>query len=251
MPVTGETEGKNSKVLIVEDSHTQALRLQSLLEENGFEVSVAHDGAEGLRVLREEKFDLVVSDIVMPEMDGYEMCRRIKEDDDLGDIPVILLTQLSEPEDIVRGLGSGADKFIIKPYQENLLISQIQNTLVNREMRKDLQTDLGIEIFFAGKRHFINCDRMQMLNLLFSTYENSLEQKRELEKTNRDLKEALDTIKILHGILPICSNCKKIRDDKGGWHQIEEYISERSDAQFSHGICPDCMEKLYPEFSED
>jgi CheY-like chemotaxis protein len=63
------------------------------------------------------------------------------------------------------------------------------------------------------------------------------------------LQEALDQIKILKGIIPICSSCKKIRDDKGYWQQVEEYISDHSDAEFSHGICPECAAKLYPEFN--
>jgi hypothetical protein len=63
----------------------------------------------------------------------------------------------------------------------------------------------------------------------------------------KDLKRALSEIKQLRGIIPICSSCKKIRDDKGYWHQVEAYISEHSDAMFSHGICPECMKKLYPE----
>ena len=110
---------------------------------------------------------------------------------------------------------------------------------------------MGVEVFFAGKRYFINSDRMQILDLLFSTYQNSLQQKRELERKNKELKEALDTIKTLHGILPICSNCKKIRDDKGSWSQVEEYIGKHSEAQFSHGICPECARKLYPEFYKE
>ncbi len=73
----------------------------------------------------------------------------------------------------------------------------------------------------------------------------------ELRLSNTQLKDALDNVETLEGMLPICSSCKKIRDDKGYWNQIEVYISERSDAKFSHGICPDCMKKLYPEFYEE
>lgn len=251
MAVTGEKQVKKAKVLIVEDSHTQAIQLESLLEESGFEVSVAYDGAEGLSFLKEGKPDLVISDILMPEMDGYELCRKIKEDDDLDEIPVLLLTQLNEPEDIIKGLESGADNFVTKPYDPKLLLSQIEYILVNRTMRTSPRTEMGMEVFFAGKKYFINSNRMQILDLLFSTYQNSLQQKRELEKTNKELKEALDTIKTLHGIIPICANCKKIRDDKGSWSQLEAYFSKHSEVQFSHGICPECVKKLYPEFAKD
>jgi len=238
-------------MLIVEDSHTQAVQLQNLLEESGYKVLVAVNGADALSCLDENIPDLVISDIVMPKMDGYELCRNIKKDDNLKSIPVILLTQLAEPEDIVKGLESGADNFVTKPYDPKLLLSRIQYILINREIRTGPHTEMGIEVFFAGRRHFINSDRIQILDLLFSTYENSLQQKRELERVNRKLKEALDTINTLHGILPICSNCKKIRDDKGSWRQMEAYIGEHSDIQFSHGICPECANKLYPELFED
>lgn len=66
-----------------------------------------------------------------------------------------------------------------------------------------------------------------------------------------ELKEALSKIKTLTGFLPICASCKRIRNDKGRWEQIESYIHERSEAEFTHGICPDCMKKLYPEFCKD
>jgi len=242
---------KKTKVLIVEDSHTQAILLESLLEENGFEVSVAYDGAEGLSRLKKDKPDLVISDILMPEMDGYELCRKIKEEDDFIGIPVLLLTQLDEPEDIIKGLECGADNFVTKPYDAKLLLSQLEYILVNRTMRTDSRTEIGMEVFFAGKKYFINSNRMQILDLLFSTYQNSLQQKRELEKTNKELKSALDTIKTLHGIIPICANCKKIRDDKGAWSQLEAYFSKHSEVQFSHGICPECAKKLYPEYVKD
>ena len=251
MTSASDKQEKSANILIVEDSPTQAIQLQSLLEENGYKVSVAVNGADALSYLDEYIPDLVISDIVMPEMDGYELCRKIKEDDDLMGIPVLLLTRLTEPEDIIKGLDSGADNFVTKPYDPKLLLSQLEYILVNRTMRTSPRIEMGMEVFFAGRKYFINSDRMQMLDLLFSTYQNNLQQKRELERTNKELKDALDTINILHGILPICANCKKIRDDKGAWSQIEAYIGKHSDVQFSHGICPECAKKLYPEFVKD
>jgi len=248
---SAKEENESAKILIVEDSPTQAIRLQYLLKESGYKVSAASSGADALACLKERAFHLVVSDIVMPGMDGYELCREIKNNKGLKHIPVLLLTQLSEPEDIVKGLESGADNFVTKPYDPELLLSQVEYILINRTLRSKVRSEMGIEVIFGGEKHFINSDRTQILDLLFSTYENSLQQKRELERLNEELKEALDTIKTLHGIIPICANCKKIRDDKGSWSQIEAYISEHSEAQFSHGICPECAKKLYPEFVKD
>ena len=250
MTSSGDKQEKKTKVLIVEDSPTQAIQLENLLEENGFEVSVAYNGEEGLSCLNRDKPDLVITDILMPEMDGYELCKKIKEDDDFIGIPVLLLTQLNEPEDIIKGLESGADNFVTKPYDPKLLLSQLEYVLVNRTMRTSPRTEMGMEVFFAGEKYFINSNRMQILDLLFSSYQNSLQQKRELEKTNEELKAALETIKTLHGIIPICSHCKKIRDDKGSWSQLESYFSKHSEAQFSHGICPECVKELYPELGK-
>jgi hypothetical protein len=73
----------------------------------------------------------------------------------------------------------------------------------------------------------------------------------EKSKVITDLQEALAKVKTLSGFLPICASCKKIRDDKGYWNQIEAYISEHSAAEFSHGICPECIEKLYPDVYHD
>src|SRR2546428_11933515 len=74
---------------------------------------------------------------------------------------------------------------------------------------------------------------------------------RELAEKNRDLEQALSEVKVLRGFIPICASCKKIRDDKGYWQQIETYIQERSEALFSHGICKDCMKKLYPDYADE
>lgn len=76
-----------------------------------------------------------------------------------------------------------------------------------------------------------------------------VEKTSELEKTNQELRIALAEIKTLRGIIPICSNCKKIRDDQGFWQQVESYVTKRTEASFSHGICPECVEKLYGDLN--
>ncbi len=73
----------------------------------------------------------------------------------------------------------------------------------------------------------------------------------ELEQNNKTLQDALAEIKTLRGLISICSSCKKVRDDKGFWTQVEAYVSEHTEAEFSHGICPDCMKKLYPEYTNE
>jgi hypothetical protein len=178
---------QNVNILIIEDSLTQALRLQDSLEKHRYVTHIANNGKAGLDLLKEKEFTMVISDIIMPEMDGYELCRQIKSDDSLKDMPVILLTSLSDPQDVIEALECGADNFVTKPYNEQFLISRIQNILVNRELRVSGMSEMGIEIVFAGKKHFITSSRMQIIDLLFSTYENAIQKNYELEQVNREL----------------------------------------------------------------
>jgi len=180
-------DSNNVRILIIEDSLTQALRLQDSLEKHRYDTQIANNGKTGLALLKEKEFTLVISDIIMPEMDGYELCRQIKSDPNLKDMPVILLTSLSDPQDVIEALECGADNFVTKPYNEKFLISRIQNILVNRELRFSGMSEMGIEIVFAGKKHFITSSRMQIIDLLFSTYENAIQKNFELEQVNREL----------------------------------------------------------------
>jgi DNA-binding response OmpR family regulator len=235
-------------ILVVEDSITQAQHLRYVLDRFGYPVTIAHDGNEAMKSIEKQKPSVVISDVMMPGMDGYELCRQIKSNDGLKDIPVILLTSLKDPRDIIKGLECGADHFITKPYKEDYLLSHIQYIFVNRELRRTAMADLGIEIFFAGHKHFLTSTRIQILDLLFSTYEAVLQKNFELERINQELKQSIETIKTLSGLIPICSNCKKIRNDDGYWQQLEEFIKEHSDAEFTHGLCPECEQRIYAKF---
>jgi two-component system, OmpR family, response regulator VanR len=204
-------------ILIVEDSLTQAIKLESILKKYDYDVTTLQDGKKALTYLETARPDLIISDVIMPEMNGYELCHNIKSSEKTRDIPVILLTSLTDPEDIIKGLECGANNFITKPYDEEMLISRIKYMLLNREFRKNISTEMKIELYFGGKKHFINSDKMQILDILLSTYEHIMEKKRELEEVNKELTMALETIKTLKGLIPICSYCKKIRNDRGYW----------------------------------
>lgn len=122
-------------ILIVEDSRTQAKQIEMILKPLGYRVRTALSGEEALSILGQGRPVLVISDILMPEMDGYQLCKRIKEDKRFKEVPVILLTQLSDPNEVIRGLESGADDFIVKPYSEERLFTRI-NTLLNTKLRQ-------------------------------------------------------------------------------------------------------------------
>lgn len=185
---------QNVKLLIAEDSPTQAENLRFILEENGFHVAVAKNGREAMTLLSTTKPDLVVSDIIMPEMDGYELCRRIKDAQDTRHIPVILLTSLSSLKDILQGLRCGADHFITKPYQREYLLSRIHHILLNQELRKKSTFSVDVEILFDGQRHSITADRVQILDMLISTFETAVQKNQELELANRELAKAKEQL---------------------------------------------------------
>jgi signal transduction histidine kinase len=176
-------------ILIVEDSPTQAEELRFILDKRGYTVSLAVDGKEALRFLAIRIPDIVVTDIVMPEMDGYELCRQIRSDRRLKDVPVILVTSLSEPADVIKGLEAGANNFITKPYDEKYILSRIQYLIANREIRKNSMASMGINVYFSGENYFITAERLQILDLLLSTYENAYHQNRDLLTIQMELRE--------------------------------------------------------------
>ncbi|MDD5723024.1 MAG: response regulator [Syntrophales bacterium] len=177
-------------VLVVEDSATQAEVLRRTLVEKGYSVVVAKDGAVGLAMAKEFKPKLIISDIVMPEMNGFELCRRIKTDKEIKDIPVILLTQLSDPANVISGLECGADSFITKPYGAKHLMLKIKEVFSNHALQKDTESDRDIEIFFADNVYRITAKRRQILNLLLSIYESAAKKNDDLIATQKKLVSA-------------------------------------------------------------
>ncbi len=163
------------EILIAEDSPTQAEQLRRLLENHGYGVTVAANGKEALEAALKRQPALVVSDIIMPEMDGYALCKAIKSEEKLKDIPVVLLTQLSTPEDVIKGLQCEADNFIRKPYDPKYLLSRLESILTNRKLRGTEKVHMGLEIYLSGQRHFITSERQQILDLLISTYEEAVQ----------------------------------------------------------------------------
>ena len=177
-------------ILIVEDSRTQAIGLKFLLKEHGFNVRVAYDGVQALAAVAEQEPALIVSDIVMPEMDGYELCRNLRSDPETKHIPIILLTALSELTDVIKALENGADNFVTKPYKPDFLISRIHHILINSELRRGRRSEKIIEIFFNNRRYSFSAMPDQVIDLLLSTFENAVQKNKELQEVNQKLLEA-------------------------------------------------------------
>ena len=190
MNPTDPVPAGHGDILIVEDSLTQTLKLRHVLEQHGYRVlPPARDGREALTALALRRPTLVITDINMPGMDGYELCRRIKDDPALTDLPVILLTSLGDPKDILRGLECGADNFIVKPYDDEFLLTRIQYVLANLELRRQSGGRQVSEIFFAGRKYQLTSDRIHSLDLLLSTYEMAVQKNIELTRAKEQLEE--------------------------------------------------------------
>jgi PAS domain S-box-containing protein len=194
----GENAGtKDTEILIAEDSPTQAAQIKHMLESNNFKVTVANDGKEAIDILSKRKPSLVISDILMPEMNGYELCKLIKSDKSTENIPVILLTRLSDPEEIIEGLSCGADSFITKPYNEEFLLSYIERLLSGQYLNDKVKVPFGTHILFKGKKRLIHLDQQSVINLMLSIYEGAVQQNEKLLQTQEELRllnEKLDAI---------------------------------------------------------
>ncbi|MBF0488185.1 MAG: hybrid sensor histidine kinase/response regulator [Nitrospirae bacterium] len=182
-------EGKETvKILVVEDSTTQAVLLRRMLQGHNYDVIASDNGLNGYIKAKEIIPSLIISDVNMPVMNGYEMCEKIKATEGLRHIPIILLTELGNPEDIIYGLECGADNFIIKPYTDASLLSRIDYLLATSRIRKSDGAGVGIELRLGAKTYTINSEKRQILNLLVSTYERTLEQNRKLKEQEQELR---------------------------------------------------------------
>jgi PAS domain S-box-containing protein len=176
-------------ILIVENIAAQAQMLCHILEEEGYQVSVADNGQSALEMTARLRPSLVVSGVKIPEMSGYELCRQIKADADLRAIPVILVTSLSDPAEVLLGLQSGADSFVIKPYERSHMLARVEHAISNRGISQATDDGSPAEIFFHGERHHISASRTQILNLLMSTYDAAMQRNNELHESREQLRE--------------------------------------------------------------
>lgn len=186
---------KNKLIVIAEDSLTQAENVKYILERKGYRVACGKNGREALKLVEEQIPDLVISDIIMPEMDGYELCKSIKTNNDLKNVPVILLTSLADTEDVLKGLECGADNYIIKPFSDEHLISRIRSSLTeDKKAGEEKKIQEEIDILFEGKKYFFNSTKFQILNMLLSTYEGAVQKTRKLEETQYTLNELRNSL---------------------------------------------------------
>jgi two-component system sensor histidine kinase/response regulator len=169
-------------ILVIEDSLTQAENLRYMLEEHNYHVRVASNCREALAMMDKSKPEIIITDVLMPEMDGFTLCRKIKDEERFKDISVIIITLLADPQDVIKGLESGADYFVTKPYEEEYLLARIEHLKIDRHIPRCECTPQEIKIAIGGQVHTITSDPRQILNLLLSTYEAAFLKNQELIK---------------------------------------------------------------------
>lgn len=167
------------RVLAVDDSVTQAEEVRVILESDGFVVDTASDGQTALDRLGASAFDLVISDILMPGLTGYDVCRHMKNEPRWQGIPVLLLTSLKDPSEVMRALECGADSFLSKPYKPEHLISRVNHLLETRRERMEQRVSEP-DVLFRGERFRVSSGKAQILGLLVSTFEDTVLRHQEL-----------------------------------------------------------------------
>jgi PAS domain S-box-containing protein len=176
------------EILIAEDSPAQARLLAFILEQLGYRVVHAVNGRLALEAARRRKPALIISDILMPEMDGYQLSAAVKADPGLKDVPLILLTTLTDPNDVIRGLECGAENFILKPYDEDYLVGRVRASLIKRSAPVAEEPSGPIEIVYGGEKWLITASRRQILNLMLSIYDAGMQRNKQLSEAELSLR---------------------------------------------------------------
>jgi len=219
-------------ILIVDDAPASLKLLVDTLAPEGYEVLSASSGEQALASVAARLPELVLLDIRMPGMGGFEVYRQLKARAETRDLPVIFLSAVTEMVQRVEGLKLGAVDFVSKPFQVEELLARVQTQLELRRLRVQLEKQA------TGLQRANDQLQLEMAERTRTA--------QALREKNTELEAALAKVKLLSGLLPICSACKKIRDDKGYWSQVDDYVEEHSEATFTHGLCPDCLQTLYP-----
>lgn len=198
-------------ILVVDDQIENVHLLSRILLQEGYAVETATNGLDAVAIAHASLPSLILLDVMMPGMDGYEVCRRLKDEESTRDVPVIFISAMSTTPDKVKAFTLGGVDYVPKPFHAKEVLARVKAHLDLLHLRKQLEV-----------------------------------RNAELQQRNADLQAALDTIQTLSGLIPICAWCgRRIEDETGAWLTVEDYIEAHSDATFTHGMCPDCYEKQH------
>lgn len=197
-------------ILIVEDSRVQAEILNHILESRGYTISKAENGKIALEFISQKKPDLIISDVIMPVMNGYELCKEIKKNEKTRDIPIILLTALSDSKDVALALQSGADNFITKPYQTDYILKRVKTILETpHSLAKTPTAEKPIKFSHGGQTYQIGMDKSKILDFLLSAYEAAMLQHQEFQRSQKELRATNEKINHLNQIISLSNSSLK------------------------------------------
>lgn len=206
------TDTSQPNILIVDDSRANLRLLADILTQKNYKARPVMDGSAALKAVKAQEPDLILLDIMMPGIKGYAVCEHLKADRRFRDIPIIFISALQESHDKVEAFAKGGVDYITKPFHPDEVLARIDTHVKIIRLQKHLQ------------KH-----------------------NEQLEEKTDQLEKALAQVKKLSGLLPLCANCHKIRNDDGYWQDVASYIRKHSEADVTHGVCPDCIKKLYPD----
>jgi len=204
-------------VLLVDDNLSNLKVLLGLLQAQGLAVAVARSGAEALERLRHLTPDLILLDVLMPSLNGFDTCRRIKAQPRTADIPILFMTALTDIDSKLQGFAAGGVDYVTKPFEMSEVLARVQTHLTIRRLHQRLALQNA---------------ELQVANV-------------QLLEVTTTLRAALEEVKTLRGLIPICAWCKQIRDVQGLWHEVEAYLREHTEADFTHGLCPACRKEAF------
>ena len=213
MPLTSRPDTQTDKpyyILIVEDTRLQAEILKDILQKRNFTIAVADNGKKALELVIQKKPDLIISDVIMPVMNGYDLCKEIKKNEHTRDIPLILLTALSDPKDVALALQSGADNFITKPYQADYILRQVKTILETPRDQPTTSPEIKpVKFSHGGQTYLISMDRPKILDFLLSAYEAAVMQHLEFQRSQSDLRAMNEKINHLNQIISLSNSSLK------------------------------------------
>ncbi len=233
---------EKQKVLIIDDDHNLRKSLSDILQLKGYETLAAESGREGLELLRQSSAAVVVIDLGLPDMSGLDGLETVNIADHHAES--IILTGNASLDSAIEAANRGVFSYLLKPYDTDQVMFHIRRACETYHAREAI-AEHGVEL------EIVNAQLREVNNELTAEIAVRKRAEQEREELIIELRDAMSKVKALSGLLPICMICKKIHNDEGYWEQLEIYIRDRSEADFSHGMCPECMKKLYPQYCRE
>ena len=231
LPGGSATEALLAIVLLVDDQPLVAKAIRRMLGDRpDVQLHYCADPREAVATANEIQPTAILQDLIMPQVDGLEMVRRFRANAATRDTPIIVLSSVEEARTKSDAFAAGANDYLVKLPDALEFLARIR---------------------YHSRSRTLQLQRDEAFRALRESQAELIEKNAELITSNRKLEQALTEVRQLQGLLPICSYCHKIRDDRNYWQKLESYFLENSELRFSHGICPDCYAKAMKDLDAE